>query len=99
MSDDNAVTPTRVKLEWFEELLAGLCGMLRRTESERQKFGRTYSSVEDHPMATSIDAAGAEVAVAKMLNRYWRAGVNTLKWPDVSIATEVRHTPRPRGAG
>jgi hypothetical protein len=44
-----------------------------------------------------IQAAAAELAVAKALNRYWVAGVNTYTMPDVGRNIEVRCTKYPNG--
>ena len=43
-----------------------------------------------------LEGALAEMAVAKAMNRYWDASVNTYKAPDVG-KDQVRHTHKPDG--
>lgn len=84
----------RIKLEWYEQVTAGVIGVLRRVESLRH--GLTHNpprpELEEkygHLMARDIEAAGAEVAAARMIGRYWYAGVNQWDqcdvWPDVEV--------------
>ena len=86
-----------VTLTWAEQILAAQCGVLRNVEALRLGCRREYSRKLDHATATNIDAAGAEMAVAKMLGRYWLAGVNEFDIADVAPNLEVRHTQNSNG--
>ena len=86
-----------VTLSWYEHQIAALCGVMRNVEALRNGWTRNYSKTVDDANVTNINAAGAEMAVAKFLNRYWVAGVNEFDAPDVSPNVEVRSTPYPHG--
>lgn len=86
MSDKQTIT-----LEWYEQVLAGVIGTLRQVEAARLNC-KPSSTKDDHAMARNIEAAGAELAVAKFLQRYWHPGVNRFRDPDVAPNVEVRQT-------
>lgn len=87
----------RISLAWYEHALAAHCGVLRNVEANRKGLKRTYSSKPDIPDGTHINAAGAEMALAKFMHRYWYAGVNCFDDPDVFPNVEVRCTTNPQG--
>lgn len=76
-----------IKLDWYEMQQAAACGVSRQIESFRHnakpKLG--YWSWHSH-----IEGAAAELAVAKALNIYWPASVNTYKGPDLGLNIQVR---------
>jgi len=87
----------RIELFWYEHLTAAVIGVFRTVESQRR------GTAVDKPFAADrrkrvgleqndINAVGAEMAVARFLNKYPRLGVNTSKDPDVGHAIEVRWT-------
>lgn len=80
-----------VTLTWYEQQIAGLCGLMRAVDSLRRGRRRALFSGADLD-ENDIQAAGAEMAVAKLFNRYWRAGVDTPALPDVGMKFEVRRT-------
>ena len=86
----------RVKLEWFEQWTVCTIAFLRRRETECDGSFRPAYSGNDS-IYGDIDAVGAEQAVAKFLNRYWLAGVNTHQLADVAPDIEVRQTPHANG--
>jgi hypothetical protein len=79
-----------VTLTWFEHELAAFCGVMRIVESLR--MGLKHLDWSGDQNLNDIQSAGAEMAVAKVLNRYWCAGVNAFKDPDVGRNIEVRCT-------
>lgn len=78
-----------VTLSWYEQLMAGFCGMMRDTDSHRWGRHRELFSGFDSD-TNDVYAAGAEMAVAKLTNRYWIAGIGDPKLPDVGRLVEVR---------
>jgi hypothetical protein len=85
-----------VTLTWYERLVATTIGLLRQTMSELRGTDRPLCSGEPSD-ENNIHSAGAEMAVAKFLSRYWLAGVNTFKDPDVAPNIEVRRNTYPEG--
>lgn len=84
-----------VCLTWAECHLAVWCGTMRYVQSARQ--GWVPVGGLDPCLEVNALGAAAEMAVAKALNQYFRAGVNTPNDPDVGHAIEVRSTERPDG--
>jgi hypothetical protein len=91
-----------VTLEWYELDLAAFVGCRRLHESIRNRGGEpsrkddlTGFDVQDR-YDNDIQAAAAEMAVAKGLNLYWDAGINTFKAGDVG-PYQVRWTDRVDG--
>jgi hypothetical protein len=87
-----------VTLEWNEQLFAYCQGMMCRLEAIRKASRNRRSNADQGDMEAIVihlDASGAEVAVSKFLNRFWRMGVNSYRGPDVGMHIEVKHTPRP----
>jgi hypothetical protein len=81
-----------IELTNAELMVASCVGSMRRVRSIGRK--NPYTTRSDWDM--DIDGAAAELAVAKYLNVYWIAGVNTFKAPDVA-ALQVRSTKRSNG--
>jgi hypothetical protein len=88
-----------ITLTWYEQLLAGWCGHLRYIETIREGYHRPPFAKhhDEDPHASETTHAGAEMAVAKALKKYWLAGVNTHDEPDVAPDIEVRCTSNPNG--
>ncbi len=84
-----------VSLSWFEYHWAVFCATLRIVESTRQQ-AKAIEWNGDREQ-NDIQAAGAEIAVAKALNQYWCGGVNAFRQPDVGLNIEVRRTKYPKG--
>src|SRR5882672_188197 len=85
-----------VTLSWYEHELAASTGVKRVVESRRRGKAQ-HKPMAGNPLEgafeqNDINAAGAEMAVAKLLNRYWPGGVNTFQEPDVGKTIEVRWT-------
>jgi len=68
--------------------MSGLLGM--SPKHGRKRYGSDLWGAD-------IEAAGAEMAVAKYLGQYWTGVASTFKGPDVGIDIQVRHTERPTG--
>jgi hypothetical protein len=85
---------TKVKLEWYEILVAEFVAERKEEESRKRghknKHGCTMTPEESLQVGTQ--SVGAEMAVAKALDRYWVPGINTFKGPDVSHNIQVRYT-------
>jgi len=80
-----------VTLEWYEVELAVFIGKTRFVEALKTgRFKPTFR--EGDPALNDIEAAGAEMAVAKHCGRYWTAyvGGNGRNVADVSPNIEVR---------
>ena len=98
----------KVSLSWDEEMIARAVGELRhhkaragnhtRYTDERGKPGEEDDSSEARKK--DVDAAGAEMAVAKITNCYWPPSLEaqTNGLPDVGKAIQVRHTRLPHGS-
>lgn len=84
----------KVQLEWHEQVVANFVAEKKQEESEKRKHknkhGCTMSSEES--LAVGIQSVGAEMAVAKLIDKYWVPGINTFKGPDVSFDIQVRYT-------
>lgn len=81
----------KVVLTKSEMFMAALTGVQRQIESvaDGRKDKHGYDGQDG--WGIHIEGAMAEIAVAKALNRYWDAGVNTFKAGDVGNI-QVRHT-------
>lgn len=79
----------KVTLTWYEQMLGGVCGILRENDSHERNQHRDLFSGEDS-LTNNIYAACAEIAVAKLTNRYWIAGVGDGNLADVGRYVEVR---------
>lgn len=93
-----APQPLIVSLDWDEQLLAAQIGITRQMEA--RKTGAYSSRTPERrgdPVLCDINAAGAEMAVAKYLGCYWIGGVNRWKQADVAPDIEVRWTDKPEG--
>lgn len=84
----------RVTLDWYELSVAAHVGQMRRVESMRRGCTRADGTTPE--WNTDVEGAAAEMAVAKLLGRYWSGSVNAFHDPDVGIIG-VRHTTRPDG--
>lgn len=80
-------------LTWYEQQQARLCGTLRHNSSwgkGANNYGNRYET-EEESIAKHQKGAAAEMAVAKLLNRYWHASVNTYhSGADVGQRIQVR---------
>ncbi len=85
----------KVSLSGYEIYMASCVGTARRLAS--LKRGETNKvQNKDFGWHTDIEAACAEVSVAKALNVFWGGSVNTFKLPDVD-GVQVRHTQHTTG--
>lgn len=90
--------PTIVELSRAEVALASLAGAMRETKN----FGRDDAPGFDGTLGDHVDGAIAEVALAKLLGRYWLAVVDDFRTldGDVGARVQVRWTkydgPEPR---
>jgi hypothetical protein len=88
----------KVTLEWYEQQIAAICGVLRTCECQRETRKSSREMPDMEKVITDILGACGEIAVAKALNRYWCPGINTFSdVPDVGKNIEVKSTPRPDG--
>ena len=79
-------TPVVVTLTDHEARFAGLVGFERQLVSTLNGLHEqvtTNDPTSGHNWTQNIESAGAECALAKWLDRYWSAGVNTFKAGDV----------------
>lgn len=79
-----------IALDWYEVHLAAVVGTRRQIEALRNgnpdKHGYEGSGWELH-----IEGAAAELALAKVLGRYWNGAINTFKdGGDVGPTLQVR---------
>lgn len=83
-----------VKLEWYEELVAKFVAERKQEESDKRKHRNKHGCTMDREQSLlmGVQSVGAEMAVAKVLDRYWVPGINTFKGPDVSHNIQVRYT-------
>ena len=83
----------KIKLEAYEIYMAAMVGMRRRisimAKTGFKNTNKTHS--KDFGWHTDIEAACAEMVVAKFLGMYWDYSVDTFKVPDVG-GIQVRHT-------
>lgn len=84
-----------IELSNYEIYSAGVVGLRRRIDSIDRKLKGKFGFNGD-TWSTDIDGALGELAVAKMFNVYWDAGVGTFKAPDVD-RFQVRSTKLPNG--
>lgn len=93
--------PQKVTLESHEILAGCQCGLVRQVESMKQGSRDSRKNKQDRPvmecLMIHLIGACAEVAVAKLVNRFWRAGVGNYQDPDVGHNTEVRCTDKSHG--
>jgi hypothetical protein len=83
-----------VKLEPYEFEMAARVGFVRRIRLTIKGFDSSYFNPnQSEAWGTDIEAACAELAVAKSLNVFWDGSVGTFKKPDVG-PYQVRHTVR-----
>jgi hypothetical protein len=86
----------QIKLNVNEVLVAGYIGMRRNAESSfKNRTPRFPEKTIGELWGFHIEAAHAELAVAKYLGIYWGFGVNTFHTEDiVNTKIEVRWSPR-----
>lgn len=72
-----------VNLNWFEVLSAAYTGVMRRVESIRKGYKNAKGFDRTDVWDIDINGAGAEMAAAKCMNRYWDGSVNGFKRGDV----------------
>lgn len=87
--------PREETLAWYE--MEDVCrnALSREMESYKKKSRpRINAQTVVKDLATNIDGSGAEMVVAKLLDKFWMAGVNKWGEHDVSIQlkVEVRQT-------
>lgn len=89
---------TKITLTRNEVIIGSMVGTRRKIESIFGNFYRTNHVGNDaFGWHTDIEAACAEIALAKALGVYWDFSVNTFKAPDVG-KLQVRHTELMRGS-
>jgi hypothetical protein len=87
-----------VELTPDELYIAGMTGIHRRICSIRARAAdQSYTDPTHSEWATDIEAAAAELAVAKILNRY-PTGLTQFSSVDVSKTVHIRHTTRDNGS-
>ena len=84
------MNPSEVQLTRWELYFAALVGVRRNIASFQVRSTNKVKN-KDFGWHTDIEAACAEMAVAKHFNFYWDGSVNTFKLPDVG-GIQVRHT-------
>jgi len=84
-----------VELTNYELFLAANVGIRRFIKSK--SWDKTHQHQKNFSWNDDIEAAAAEMAVAKLLNVYWDGSVNTFKIPDVGGIFQVRHTMQHNG--
>lgn len=85
-----------IPLSAIEMYQAGCAGMMRRLEAIKKGRGGTFCTAT--PWDMDIEAAGAEMVVAKWLGRYWHALADdpTVLEGDVG-RYQIRHTKHDNG--
>jgi hypothetical protein len=87
----------RVELRWDECELATWVGTKRQQGATNRPHtrGRPQKSEEEYT-ETHIQAAGSELAAAKVYNAYWPPSLEPQKGgqPDIGRNIQVRHTPK-----
>lgn len=86
----------QVTLGSRELLLAAEVGAWRHIESRRSALTNKVG-YEGFGWHTDVEAACAEIAVARALNLYWSGAVDGARSKDVGFRYQVRHTTRPDG--
>lgn len=85
-----------VALSWAELNQAALVGVRRQVQAIREGRKLTHGADGDHAWTYHIEGAAGEMAVAKVLGRYWSASVGTFKGDGdvgpVEVRTRSRHT-------
>ncbi len=85
-------------MTWYEKRQARLCGLLRHRSAWARlsnRNGNRYET-EEESIAKHVRGAAAELAVAKALNRYWHASVDTFHdGADVGATIQVRWRSNP----
>lgn len=80
-----------VQLSPEEMAIASIVGGFRQAESLRSNRRDAHGMPDDHDgLACHILGAAGEMAVAKVLGRYWAGDVCTFKRPDVGANVQVR---------
>lgn len=92
---EDGLTVVKISLDLYETASAVMCGIMRQTEVKSR--GATFR-LAGRPLGlwTETHAAGAEIAVAKYLRKYW-AGSNRFSDPDIAPDIEVRWTKHENG--
>jgi hypothetical protein len=81
----------RVRLTWFEAVMAGEVGMRRHLAALRGGNPDQHGRNGEDGWTVHIEGAAGELAVAKVLDRYWSGSVNTYHDEgDVGQRLEVR---------
>lgn len=80
-----------IELTWQELIQAGMVGIMRRVGSLRRSLD-TYKHAAISNWSTDIDGAAAEMAVSKVLQRYWSGHTLNFHGDDVDGGIQVRST-------
>jgi hypothetical protein len=80
-----------IELSFHEIYMAACIGVARRLASLKRNETNKVQN-KDFGWHTDIEAACAELAVAKFLNIHWDGSINTFKKPDLSNSLQIRHT-------
>jgi hypothetical protein len=87
---------TFITLSFHEIYMAACIGVARRLASLKRNETNKVQN-KDFGWHTDIEAACAELAVAKFLNIHWDGSINSFKKADISNSLQVRHTQLPNG--
>lgn len=89
---------TTVQLSWFEVFQGAMAGVMRRIEAQKLERPEPYCSPKSDPWGVDIEAACAELAVAKFVGVYWESVVRQPKnLPGDVGRIQVRSTTLPDG--
>jgi hypothetical protein len=86
-----------VTLDWFEVEMAAIVGVRRNLEGLRRGWlpHRRLGHADLPGWQGHVEGAAGELAVAKLLNRYWSGSINTFKSGGdvgaVQVRTRSRH--------
>ena len=88
--------PIEIVLTNSELFSAASVGVLRRLQSISKGYDKNVHAQISN-WATDIDGAAAEMAVSRVLGRYWSCHANNLHGDDVMGGIQVRSTTWPSG--
>jgi len=79
---------SEVSLSKREIVMGAECGIMRNLTSLHRPD--SYGFSDEHGWNAHIEGACGEIAVAKLLGRYWSPSVNTFSAPDIGLNIQVR---------
>lgn len=86
-----------IYLSQIELRIAAHVGKTRHAASRANGLNNAYGLHDDPQQQADISGAACEMAVAKLLNKYWSAGVGTFHAADVDREIQVRSTRHKNG--